>query len=60
MRIIGDVLIILMIVFQFWMSTQEGGSSSGSGSGAGTEPISEKMWEFISSEITRCILEQIL
>ena len=44
------------------MSTQGGRSSSAScmafGSGAGTEPISEQMREFISSEITRYILEQ--
>ena len=39
------------------MSTQEGGSGSGSGSGVGTESINERMWEFISSEITRDILE---
>lgn len=30
------------------------------GSGAGTETIDEWMWEFISSEITRGILEQTL
>ena len=43
------------------MSTQGGGSSSGSGSnsgaGAGAEPISEQLWEFISSEISRSILK---
>ena len=40
------------------MSTCGGGSGSGSGSGVGIEPMDEQMRDFISSEITRNILEQ--
>ena len=35
----------------------DGGSGEGSGSGSGTEPIEERLREFITSEITRGILE---
>ena len=56
MRIHGHVLIICMVFFRMVMSTQEGGLGSGSDSGAGIEQIDERMQEFISSEITRCIL----
>ena len=41
------------------VETCGGGSGSGSGSGAGTEPLDERMWGFISSEITCCVLDQI-
>ena len=33
------------------------GSGSGSGSGAGAEAISEQLWDLISFEISRCVLE---
>ena len=38
----------------------ERGSGSGFGSGAVTESIDARMWEFISSDITRGILEWTL
>nr|KAJ0216955.1 hypothetical protein LSAT_V11C300113410 [Lactuca sativa] len=40
------------------MCTRGGGLGSGSGSGAGIEPMDEQTQDFISSEITRNILEQ--
>ena len=55
-------MIFCLLYFSLVMTTQEGGPvfGSGSGSGVGIELISEQMWEFISSEITRGILEQTL
>ena len=57
------ILIIICLCFNLRMvMTTRGGSSSGSGSGpsSGTEPIDERLHEFIVVEVTRGILDATL
>ena len=44
----GNDLIIIWLLFRMVMITSGGDSGFGSGSGVGTEPIDERMREFIS------------
>ena len=47
-----------MVVLRSRPASDNGGAGEGSGSGSGDERIHEKTREFLSSEITRIILEQ--
>ena len=57
------ILMVYMVYFQYGDSTGRpvcsSGAGEGSGSGSGARQLDDQMREFISSEITHCILEQI-